>query len=115
MSDPAHVIARTLITTPRDVRRLEQLAKHHDDPQVRKVAATLLNVEGLPTVSECPLTRKELQAVRGLARGLTYKEIAAEQGKETGTIRTHLQSSYKKLCVIDRAQAVMKCYEEGWL
>jgi putative nucleotidyltransferase with HDIG domain len=63
----------------------------------------------------CPLSNAELVALRGLARGHTYKELAAELGRSTSTIRTQLHNSYKKLGVRDRAQAVLLATDRGWL
>ena len=67
------------------------------------------------TTEPSPLTPKELQALRGLAEGKLYKEIAASVGVSTSTIRSHLHSSYKKLGAADRAQAVLIATERGWL
>src|SRR5205807_2264250 len=64
-------------------------------------------------VEPSPLTPKELAALRGLAEGKLYKEIAAGLGVTTSTIRSHLHSSYKKLGAADRAQAVLIATERG--
>ena len=63
----------------------------------------------------CPLSKAELVALRGLAGGHTYKELASNLGRSTSTIRTQLHNSYKKLGVRDRAQAVLLASERGWL
>jgi DNA-binding NarL/FixJ family response regulator len=69
-----------------------------------------------PRTSEpCPLSKAELLALRGLGEGHTYKELAASLGRSPSTIRTQLHSSYKKLGVRDRAQAVLLAAERGWL
>jgi DNA-binding NarL/FixJ family response regulator len=62
-----------------------------------------------------PLTPKELQALRGLAEGKLYKEIAASLGVTTSTIRSHLHAAYRKMGASDRAQAVLIAAERGWL
>jgi DNA-binding CsgD family transcriptional regulator/HD-like signal output (HDOD) protein len=62
-----------------------------------------------------PLSGRETDALRQLATGKIYKEIAAELGVATSTIRTHLQSVYVKLDVADRAQAVLRATEKGWI
>ena len=62
-----------------------------------------------------PLTPKELQALRGLAEGKLYKEIAASLGVTTSTIRSHLHAAYRKMGAADRAQAVLIAAERGWL
>jgi putative nucleotidyltransferase with HDIG domain len=66
-------------------------------------------------VEPSPLTPKEQSALRGLADGKLYKEIAINLGVTTSTIRSHLHSSYKKLGAADRAQAVLIATERGWL
>jgi putative nucleotidyltransferase with HDIG domain len=67
------------------------------------------------SVEPCPLSKAELVALRGLAGGHTYKELASKLGRSTSTIRTQLHNSYKKLGVRDRAQAVLLASERGWL
>jgi putative nucleotidyltransferase with HDIG domain len=62
-----------------------------------------------------PLTPKEHAALRGLAEGKLYKEIAAELGVTTSTIRSHLHAAYGKLGAADRAQAVLIATERGWI
>ena len=62
-----------------------------------------------------PLTPKELEALRGLAEGKLYKEIAAALGVTTSTIRSHLHAAYRKMGASDRAQAVLIAAERGWL
>ena len=62
-----------------------------------------------------PLTDRERDALRGLAEGKVYKEIAADLGLSASTVRSHLSSAYAKLDVGDRAQAVLLAAERGWL
>jgi putative nucleotidyltransferase with HDIG domain len=66
-------------------------------------------------VDPCPLSKAELVALRGLADGKAYKEIALDLGRSASTIRTQVHSSYKKMGVRDRAQAVLLATEHGWL
>ncbi len=62
-----------------------------------------------------PLSDRERDALRGLADGKVYKEIAADLGVSASTVRSHLSSAYAKLEVADRAQAVLLAAERGWL
>lgn len=62
-----------------------------------------------------PLSRRELEALRGLAEGKVYGEIADGLGVKPSTVRSHLHSVYRKLDVTDRAQAVLMATERGWL
>lgn len=63
----------------------------------------------------CPLPPRELENLVCLAEGKTYQEIALERGRSVSTIRTQLHSTYGKLGVTDRAQAVLIAYREGWI
>lgn len=64
--------------------------------------------------SACPMTSR-VDVLRRLARGRVYKQIATDLGMSTSTVRTHLHNVYRKLDVLDRAQAVLVATERGWL
>jgi DNA-binding NarL/FixJ family response regulator len=66
-------------------------------------------------VDPCPLSGREIDVLRRLARGMVYKQIAAELGLSTSTVRTHLHNVYGKLGAMDRAQAVLIATERGWI
>jgi HD-like signal output (HDOD) protein/DNA-binding CsgD family transcriptional regulator len=68
----------------------------------------------LPT-EPCPLTGQELRVLRQLGKGLVYKQIAHDLGISPSTIRTHLHNIYRKLGVVNRAQAVLFATGRGWL
>ncbi|MGI8728289.1 MAG: HDOD domain-containing protein [Solirubrobacterales bacterium] len=63
----------------------------------------------------CPLSKRELDALRGLAEGRVYKEIAADMSLSASTVRTHLHNVYRKIGAADRAQAVLVARERGWV
>jgi putative nucleotidyltransferase with HDIG domain len=63
----------------------------------------------------CPLSRREVEALRGLAEGKVYKQIAQELGLSVSTVRTHLHNVYRKIGAVDRAQAVLIARDKGWL
>ena len=63
----------------------------------------------------CPLSAREVDALRGLAEGKVYKQIAQELSLSVSTIRTHLHNVYKKIGAVDRAQAVLFARERGWI
>jgi DNA-binding NarL/FixJ family response regulator len=54
------------------------------------------------------LTGREQEILRHLARGRAYKEIGDVLGISLGTVRTHLQSIYRKLHVRSRTEATLK-------
>jgi putative nucleotidyltransferase with HDIG domain len=117
--------------------RLADLVVHHaaGDPvsaeSMREVAASLdIDGDGLssllfefPHLGEprrrssepCPLSSRELDALRGLGEGLVYKQIAQELTLSVSTVRTHLHNVYRKIGAVDRAQAVLIARDRGWL
>ena len=66
-------------------------------------------------IDPCPLSAREVEVLRRLARGMVYKQIAAELNLSTSTVRTHLHNVYGKLGAMDRAQAVLMATERGWI
>jgi putative nucleotidyltransferase with HDIG domain len=63
----------------------------------------------------CPLSDREIDALRGLAAGKVYKQIAQELSLSVSTVRTHLHNVYKKIGAVDRAQAVLIARDRGWI
>ena len=87
-----------------------------DNARLRSLMQDVPGSTGRPrAIDPCPLSKAELLALRGLAGGKAYKQIAGDLGRSPSTIRTQLHSSYKKLGVSDRAQAVLLATEHGWL
>lgn len=66
-------------------------------------------------VDPCPMSTREVDVLRRLAKGMVYKQIAGELGLSTSTVRTHLHNVYGKLGAMDRAQAVLMATERGWI
>jgi putative nucleotidyltransferase with HDIG domain len=66
-------------------------------------------------IEPCPMSNREVDVLRRLARGMVYKQIASELGLSTSTVRTHLHNVYGKLGAMDRAQAVLIATERGWI
>jgi putative nucleotidyltransferase with HDIG domain len=66
-------------------------------------------------IEPCPMSTREVDVLRRLAKGMVYKQIASELGLSTSTIRTHLHNVYGKLGAMDRAQAVLMATERGWI
>lgn len=78
------------------------------------VAATLLGRVRAPQ-PEAPLSPRELEVLRLIARGKTNREAAAELFISEATVKTHLIHVYAKLGVNDRAAAVAVGFERGLL
>jgi putative nucleotidyltransferase with HDIG domain len=62
-----------------------------------------------------PFSTRETAVLRILAQGKVYKAIAQELGVSSSTIRSHLHNVYGKLDVDNRAQAVLRATEMGWI
>jgi len=62
-----------------------------------------------------PLTGREQEVVKLLADGKTYKQVATAMSLSQSTVRNHLHNVYRKLDVVDRAQAVILSRENGWI
>lgn len=52
------------------------------------------------------LTKRELEILASLAAGRTNKEIAAEKGVSTNTVKYHIRNLFEKLGVSNRGQAI---------
>jgi len=66
-------------------------------------------------VDPSPMSSREVDVLKRLAKGMVYKQIASELGLSTSTVRTHLHNVYGKLGAMDRAQAVLIATERGWI
>lgn len=62
-----------------------------------------------------PLTERERQVLRGVARGQANKEIARLIGVSTDTVKSDLKSIFAKLDVADRTEAVVVALRRGEL
>lgn len=102
-----------------DHRRLVRLARVAglEDAALRDL------LHGLPGMGDgkrpgrepSPLSRRERDVLRLLAEGNRYKQIGAALGTSESTVRSQINSVYKKLAVVDRAQAVLLAKDRGWI
>jgi putative nucleotidyltransferase with HDIG domain len=96
-------VARAIDLKPRQLRQIM-----YDLPMCSAI--------GRPRqVDPCPMSTREVDVLKRLAKGMVYKQIASELGLSTSTVRTHLHNVYGKLGAMDRAQAVLIATERGWI
>ena len=69
--------------------------------------------EGERRPKHADLTRRELEVLRLIARGLSNKQIAAELVLSEKTVKTHVSSILGKLRLSDRTQAALYAVREG--
>lgn len=87
-------------------------------PMSSTIARRLLRiVASLPDVGHDAesLTPRECEVVQELARGHTYEGAAARLGISVDTLRGHVRSTYRKLSVNSRTEAVMAALRLGLL
>ena len=75
--------------------------------------ATQIRLRAQPSAPA--LTPRELDVLKGFARGLSIPQLAAELFVAPSTVKTHTQRLYEKLGVSDRAAAVAAAMRLGLL
>lgn len=78
----------------------------------RKLIRELNQPPTLPP-TEAPLTRREMEVLRLVARGLSNQEIATELVISEGTVRIHVSNILGKLHLANRTQATLYALQEG--
>jgi DNA-binding NarL/FixJ family response regulator len=95
---------------PSELQHALLAAMRSESPVPRKMIPDVLRrvamQSSLAQTSSVNLTSREMQVLRGLARGWTTKRISREIGLAIPTIETHLGNLYRKLGVSSRGEAV---------
>ncbi|MCX4808005.1 LuxR C-terminal-related transcriptional regulator [Streptomyces sp. NBC_01214] len=102
-------VRRTLGRDPRWARTHGWLT-----PRAPARTARAPQADGRPAVVE-PLSARETEVLRKAADLLSTEEIAAELYVSANTVKTHLKSIYRKLCVTRRSEAVHRAQDLGML
>ena len=107
------------VSTPRLLEAIRAVARGESilDPTVTaKVVAEFARLANQTTRPEAlvnPLSDREIEVLRLVAKGATNAEIAATLFIAEGTVRNHLTNILGKLGVSDRTQAAVKAKELG--
>jgi NarL family two-component system response regulator LiaR len=72
-----------------------------------------LSQPSVPSPSGVPLTARELEVLKLLARGLTNSEIAETLVVSDSTVRVHVSNILGKLHLANRTQAALYAVQEG--
>ncbi|MFP4901424.1 response regulator transcription factor, partial [Paraburkholderia sp. BR14261] len=68
-----------------------------------------------PTAQRAPLTPREIDVLRAISRGASNKEAARELALSPSTVRTHVESVFRKFECSTRAAATLKASAMGVL
>jgi DNA-binding NarL/FixJ family response regulator len=84
-------------------------------PQLAQKMLSTIEGSGRSGRSELmpPLTDRELEVIRALARGMSDRQIARALSISEKTVRNHTSNIYRKLHIFDRTQAVIYAVREG--
>lgn len=89
-----------------DVIRTVAAGKRYIDPEI---AATALTAE------RCPLTDRELDALRYSRSTMNVQQIAERLHLAPGTVRNYLSSAMTKLDASSRHEAAEIAWQQGWI
>lgn len=88
-----------VVLTPRIASYLLQTLRAQKAPEEGRHATTL--------------TPRELDVLWGIAKGLTYAEIAITLGVSSQTVPTYVKAIYRKLDVRNRSEAVFEAHRQN--
>jgi DNA-binding NarL/FixJ family response regulator len=99
------VAAGRTVLDPAVQRRLVQLVVSEANPPARKPASLPPEAEGL--------TRREVDVVRLMAKGLNNRQVAREMVVSQATVKTHLNHVLSKLALEDRGALIAWAWRFG--
>jgi DNA-binding NarL/FixJ family response regulator len=95
---------------PSELERALLAAIRSESPVPRRMIPGVLKrvSESSPISSQSPvsMTSREMQVLRGIAKGHTTKRLAKDLGLAVPSVETHLRNLFKKLGAANRGEAV---------
>jgi DNA-binding NarL/FixJ family response regulator len=84
-------------------------------PEIARKVVTMFQRVAPPRDTAHDLTPREVQTLRLLADGHSYKTAAAALDLSTDTVRFHIRHIDEKLHVHSKSEAVLKAFKAGIL
>src|ERR1700716_155576 len=104
---------------PGELQRALLSAMRSESPVPRRMIPEVLRrvAEYIPLSQSTvvPLTSREMQILRGIAKGHTTKRLAADLVLAAPSIETHLHNIFRKLNATNRGEAVSTALKQGLL
>jgi DNA-binding NarL/FixJ family response regulator len=104
---------------PGELQRALLAASRSENPVPRRmIPGVLRRVAESTPLSQAdliPLTSREMQILRGIAKGHTTKRLAKDIGLKAPSIETHLHNIFQKLNATNRGEAVSAALKLGLL
>ena len=104
---------------PGELQRALFSALRSESPVPRKMIPEVLRrvAESTPLSqsNQVPLTSREMQILRGIAKGHTTKRLATDLALAAPSIETHLHNIFRKLNATNRGEAVSTALKVGLL
>jgi DNA-binding NarL/FixJ family response regulator len=102
---------------PSELQRALLAAIRSESPVPRRMIPDVLRrvAESTPlsTHDKVSLTSREMQVLRGIAKGHTTKRLAKDLGLAAPSVETHLRNIFKKLDANNRGEAVSTALKVG--
>ena len=102
---------------PTELQRALMAAIRSESPVPRRMIPDVLRRVAesapLPRTAGVSLTSREMQVLRGIARGHTTKRLAKDLGLGSASVDTHIRNIFKKLNANNRGEAVSGALKLG--
>ena len=102
---------------PTELQRALLAALRSESPVPRRMIPDVLrriaDTTPISRIGSATLTSREMQILRGVAKGHTTKRLAKDLGLRSPSIETHLRNIFKKLGASNRGEAVSAALRAG--